>query len=89
MLVNGGRDLFGYWHSSKYLSLCSAEQRNPYRFGTTWGGVNDDRIFIFGWTIPLKVLLLLTKTSKNSFFCEIKWNINNDKKNVYIYIYIY
>ncbi len=22
-------------------------------FGTTWGWVNDDRIFIFGWTIPL------------------------------------
>ncbi len=23
------------------------------RFGTTWGWVNDDRIFILGWTIPL------------------------------------
>ncbi len=26
---------------------------NKYRFGTTWGWVNGDRIFIFGWTIPL------------------------------------
>ncbi len=37
------------------ISLCLAEQRNSYfhRFGTTWGWVNDDRIFIFGWTILL------------------------------------
>ncbi len=27
--------------------------RNSYRFWATWGWVNDDRIFIFGWTIPL------------------------------------
>ncbi len=40
-------------HSSEYLPLCSAEKRHPYRFGTTWGWVSDDRIFIFGWTIPL------------------------------------
>ncbi len=38
---------------TKYIPLCSAEQRNSYRFGTTWGWVNDDRIFIFGWTILL------------------------------------
>ncbi len=24
-------------------------------FGTTWGWVINDRIFIFGWTIPLIV----------------------------------
>ncbi len=35
------------------VTLCSAEQRHSYRFGTTWRWVNDDRIFIFGWTIPL------------------------------------
>jgi len=28
-----------YWHSSKYLPLCSAEERNSYRFETTWGQV--------------------------------------------------
>ncbi len=28
-------------HSSKYLLLCSIEERNPYRFGTTWGWVNN------------------------------------------------
>ncbi len=38
-----------------FFKISSAEQRNSYRFGTTWGWVNDDRIFIFGWTIPLSV----------------------------------
>ncbi len=33
--------------------LCS-EQIDSYRFGTTWGWVNDDRIFIFGCTVPLR-----------------------------------
>jgi len=38
--------LFSYqFGSSKYL-LCSAEERNSYRFETTWGGGNDDSIFI-------------------------------------------
>ncbi len=54
MEVNGATKQPGYKLSSKYLPLCSAEQRNSYRFGTTWGWVNDDRIFIFGWTIPLR-----------------------------------
>ncbi len=51
MQVNGAPKQPDYKLSSKYLPLCSAEQR--YRSGTTWGWVNDDRIFIFGWTIPL------------------------------------
>ncbi len=53
MEVNGAPKQPGYNLSSKYRPLCSAEQRNSYRFGTTCGRVNDDRIFIFGWTIPL------------------------------------
>ncbi len=53
MEVNGAPKQPGYKLSSKYIPLCSAEQRNSYRFGTTWGWVNDDRIKIFGWTIPL------------------------------------
>ncbi len=47
MIVNGGLKQPGYKLSSKYLSLCSAEQRHSYRFGNTWGRVNDDSIFIF------------------------------------------
>jgi len=39
MKVNGAHQLFGYWHSSKYLLfLCTTEERNSHRFG----------IFIFG-----------------------------------------
>ncbi len=49
MEVNGYRQMFGYQHSSKYLLLCLREKR----FGTTWWCVNDDKMFIFGWTITL------------------------------------
>ncbi len=44
--VNGYRQLFGYQH----------HERRSYRFGTRWGWVINDRIFIFGWTIPLNKL---------------------------------
>ncbi len=47
MEVNGAPELLCFPHSSEYLPLCSAEQRHSFRFGTTWGWVNDDRIFIF------------------------------------------
>ncbi len=40
-------------HPSEYLPLCS-ERTHSYRFGPTWGWVNHDRIFIFGWTVPLR-----------------------------------
>ncbi len=57
MEVNGAPKQPGYKLYSEYLHLCS-EQINSYRFGTTWGWVNDDSIFIFGWTIPLKVHII-------------------------------
>ncbi len=53
MEVNGAPELLCFPHSSEYLPLCSVEQKHSYRSETTWGWVNDDRIFIFGWTIPL------------------------------------
>ncbi len=37
MEVNGAPKQPGYKLSSKYLPLCSAEQRHSYRFGTTSG----------------------------------------------------
>ncbi len=37
----------GYSNSSKYLLSCSETE-------TFWYWVNDDSVFIFGWTIPLK-----------------------------------
>ncbi len=39
-----------------YLNLCSEDEQRSYRFGTTCGRVINDRIFIFGWTIPLRDL---------------------------------
>jgi len=35
MEVNGAKQLFGSNQSSKYLNLCSAEERNSCRFATT------------------------------------------------------
>ncbi len=49
-------------HIIQYTILCSAEERNSYRFGTTLGWVNDDSIFIFGWTIPLTKYTCKAKT---------------------------
>ncbi len=37
-------------HWGIFHLLCSAEERKSYRFGMTWGRVNDDRCFIFDWT---------------------------------------
>ncbi len=79
--VNGVPKQPGYKLSSKYLHLYSAEQRNSYRFGTTWGCVNDDRIFIFGWTILLS-LQAFPSSLKHTMHCILQtrvkrqWNIN-------------
>ncbi len=54
MEVNCAPELLCFPHSSEYLPLCWAEQRHAYRLETTWGWVNDDKIFIFEWTIPLR-----------------------------------
>ncbi len=64
MEVNGAPKQPDYKLSSKYLPLCSAEQRHSYRFGTTWGWVNGDRIFIFGCTVPLSMSRMLENMSQ-------------------------
>ncbi len=38
--------------NQKYLNLCSEDEQRSYGFGTTWGWVINDRIFILGWTNP-------------------------------------
>ncbi len=40
----------------KYLNLCSEDEQRSYGFGTTWGWVINDRIFMS--TIPLKIKVL-------------------------------
>ncbi len=49
MEVNGYSQLFGYNINKKNL-LSSTGQWKTYRFGTTWGWVNNYR---FGWNISL------------------------------------
>ncbi len=46
-----GQEALGF--HQKYLNLCSEDERRSHGFGTTWGGVINDSIFIFGWTNPL------------------------------------
>jgi len=55
--VNGNQKLFSNPYSSKYLPVCSTEEIHLYRFWTTLGWVNDYRILIFGWVIPLRLML--------------------------------
>ncbi len=42
----------------KCLNLCSEDKQSFYGVGTTYGQVNNDKIFILGWSNPL------TKTSE-------------------------
>ncbi len=62
--------LVGYKHSSKRLLLCSVEDRNASRFGMAWGWVNDNRILIFGWTIPLRPLCSISPLYRLSSWIE-------------------
>ncbi len=62
--VQGQRAL---WFHQKYLHLCSEDEWRSYGFGTTWGWVINDRIFILGWTIPL---------SSSFFFFFFLLNLN-------------
>ncbi len=45
----------------KYLILCSDDEWRSYRFGKTWGCVINNRIFIFGWTVPFNGQMFLYK----------------------------
>ncbi len=69
MEVKSSPELLCFPHSSEYIPLCSAEQRHSYRFGNT-GWVNYDRIFIFGWAIPLNYLCVCNLCSCNLRFFE-------------------
>ncbi len=40
---------------------------NAYRFGTTWGWINNEYIFIFEWTLPLSFYFkFLSEVNDNS-----------------------
>jgi len=89
--------LFGQEHSSEYLLLCSTEERNTYRFGTTWGWINYDRIVIFEWTIALNIFLYEELLDTTALFCPQERLVSlcsgktqhfNQKWRIFIILYI-
>ncbi len=55
--VNGAQKTAWLQTFFRISSLCSAERTHSYRFGTIWGWVNGDIIFIVGWAMPLSRVL--------------------------------
>ncbi len=53
------------------ISSFSVQNKHKYRFGNTWGWVNDDRIFIFVWTVPLRDLDPLWRGSCNCAWLDL------------------
>ncbi len=51
----------------KHLNLWSEDERRSYGFGTTWGWVINDRIFILRWTNPLSPIHYWTLRSSTDF----------------------
>ncbi len=51
LLSMQGQKALGFHQN--YLNLCFRDEWRSYGFGTTWGWVINDIIFIFGWTIHL------------------------------------
>ncbi len=49
-----------YWTEKSYLCYLF-HRKKPYRFGKTWGWVNDHRIFVFRWTVPLRISIEIEK----------------------------
>ncbi len=65
------------------ISFFNVQQKKETHTGLekTWGWVNDDIIFIFGWTVPLSVLLELVR-SYNIYYMN-----NSNILNLLHYIY--
>ncbi len=59
------------WFHQKYLNLCSEDEWRSYGFGTTWGWVFNDRIFIFGRTIPLSKSRVVVHIFTSQ--AEVRW----------------
>ncbi len=67
----------------KYPHLWSEDDRRSYGFGTTWGWVINERILIFGCTIPLNLFILF---SCCTFVTKIKWFVSHT--NIILFINI-
>ncbi len=71
LLSTEGQKALGF--HQKYLNLCTEEKWRSYGFGTTWGWVINDRIFIFGLTILLRPKTYSTKYANTHacYLCEL------------------
>ncbi len=47
-------------NASKYLHLCSEDERRSYRFETTWGWVINDKMYILEWSNPFSPSVVLS-----------------------------
>ncbi len=69
--------IFFVWRIKLYIFFGAHES---YRFGRTWGQGNDDRIFIFAWTIPWGLRHCETFEQKHSplgmQLLGVSWTIN-------------
>ncbi len=76
---------FSYWKSmvpqnnlvTNFLQNIFLCVQNKDRFGTTWGWVNDDRIFSFGWTTPLTTSKHLNKQQYLPAYTLLKYSQRN------------
>ncbi len=71
---------------SKYLNLCSEDERRSYGFETTSGWVINDRIFIFGWTNPLShLIIVMWPTTLYSFTHLQRQQFSHSKNTAYFH----
>lgn len=82
-------------HSAKLFLLCSTEQRRYCRFEMVWGRVNDNRMFIFGWSIYFFGLSFVFKQQMTFYSKIFALNVLHKKRKekkcssqVLIHIYI-
>ncbi len=52
--------------------MYSSERRKPCTPRMAWGWVNHGVIFIYGWTVPLKVIICILH-SPNHIKCFLRW----------------
>ncbi len=69
----------------KYLKLCSEDERSFYGFGTTWGLVINDKIFILGWSIPLTQHFL--ECSKSLSFNS--YIVHSEQNSLFLFLFLY
>ncbi len=52
----------------KYLKLCSEDEQSFYVVGTACGLVNNDKMIILGWSIPLSRWVIFIAIAQNTLY---------------------